>query len=180
MRPREAKPAVVSLGVPVQCVGVWRTTSLCRHHVTAVLDGLLLTLTLALFSSRSVCLFWCWRQAAVWLLARAAANHGWRCDTTAGTAIDVTQAAVNDGFCDCADGSDEPMTSACGVSVFSCEAHTVVWTSMVVRCPLLGAGLLVRLFTVVSMLPVPAAPPLPLASVCRCTSCPGRRRVRLL
>ena len=32
---------------------------------------------------------------------------------------------VNDNYCDCPDGSDEPLTSACANSVFSCGERKI-------------------------------------------------------
>lgn len=48
-----------------------------------------------------------------WTLAQRTAPSG-------PCVADIDPAFVNDDFCDCADGSDELMTAACGVVQFSC------------------------------------------------------------
>ncbi|TPX35264.1 hypothetical protein SmJEL517_g02218 [Synchytrium microbalum] len=54
------------------------------------------------------------------LYRQAGPNNSWKCLNGIGI---ISYDAVNDDYCDCSDGSDEPGTSACEYTFFTCKNH---------------------------------------------------------
>ena len=58
----------------------------------------------------------------LWLVASAEECNFFRC---ADKSLAIPISFVNDDYCDCPDGSDEPFTAACANTHFQCAEKTI-------------------------------------------------------